>query len=83
MAKIRTNLIGVVTVDELTLYPGDEVPEGVTVGDHVLDPETVEESAEPNGDPDGEGDSGGEDAQGDDPEEPAEPKKPATRARKS
>lgn len=36
MAKIREDLIGVVSVGGLSLSPGDEIPEGVTVGDHVL-----------------------------------------------
>lgn len=61
MAKIRADLVGVVAVEDLTLYPGDEVPDGVIVGDHVLEL----------------GDSGEDD------KEPAEPKRSASRARKS
>ncbi len=37
MAKIRNDLVGAVHVDGHVLYAGDEVPDGVTVGDHVLD----------------------------------------------
>lgn len=36
MAKIREDLFGVVSVGGLDLFPGDTVPDGVTVGDHVL-----------------------------------------------
>ena len=43
MAKIREDLAGVVSVDGFNLSAGDEVPEGVTVGDHVL----AQEKAEP------------------------------------
>lgn len=38
MAKIREDLVGVVSVAGLTLRPGEEVPEGVSVGGHVLAP---------------------------------------------
>ena len=37
MAKIREDLVGAVHVDGHVLYAGDTVPDGVTVGDHVLD----------------------------------------------
>ncbi len=36
MAKIREDLAGVVSVGGLNLKAGDVVPDGVTVGDHVL-----------------------------------------------
>lgn len=36
MAKIRDDLQGVVSADGVNLSAGDEVPDGVTVGDHVL-----------------------------------------------
>ena len=39
MAKIREDLVGVVSVGGLNLKAGDVVPDGVTVGDHVLAPE--------------------------------------------
>ena len=38
MAKIREDLAGVVSVGGLNLRAGDVVPDGVTVGDHVLAP---------------------------------------------
>ena len=38
MAKIREDLVGVVSVGGLNLSAGDVVPDGVTVGDHVLAP---------------------------------------------
>lgn len=39
MAKIREDLVGVVSVGGLNLSAGDVVPDGVTVGDHVLAPQ--------------------------------------------
>ena len=36
MAKIREDLVGVVSVGGLNLAAGDVVPDGVTVGGHVL-----------------------------------------------
>ena len=39
MAKIREDLVGVVSVGGLNLKAGDVVPDGVTVGDHVLAPQ--------------------------------------------
>lgn len=41
MAKIREDLIGVVSAGEYVLKPGDEVPSGVTVGSHVLAPDAT------------------------------------------
>lgn len=38
MAKIREDLVGVVSVGGLNLAAGDVVPDGVTVGGHVLAP---------------------------------------------
>lgn len=43
MAKIREDLVGVVLVDGVNLYPGDEVPDGVAVGDHVLEQKDTDE----------------------------------------
>lgn len=40
MAKIREDLEGVVSVDGHVLYAGDEVPDGVEVGEHVLEPKS-------------------------------------------
>lgn len=42
MARIREDIVGVVSVAGLILSPGDEVPEGVIVGAHVLDPDSIE-----------------------------------------
>lgn len=44
MARIREDLVGVVSVAGLSLRAGDVVPDGVTVGGHVLAPEPVRES---------------------------------------
>lgn len=49
--KIRTDLEGVVTAygeDEAlhVLKAGDEVPDGVTVGDHVTEPASGDEAAD-------------------------------------
>lgn len=49
--KIRPDLDGVVTAyDEdgktYTLKAGDEVPDGVTVGDHVTEPASGDEAAD-------------------------------------
>ncbi|WGW12747.1 hypothetical protein LWF01_02950 [Saxibacter everestensis] len=41
MAKIREDLIGAVYVGNHVLYAGDEIPDEVTVGPHLV------ESAEP------------------------------------
>jgi len=38
MVKIREDLSGVVSVGGLNLRAGDVVPDGVSVGDHVLAP---------------------------------------------
>lgn len=46
MAKIREDLIGIVYVGEHVLKAGETVPEGVTVGDHVLAPESDSEPVE-------------------------------------
>ena len=51
MSRIRSDLVGVVTVRDasaqlVTLSAGDEVPEGVVVGDHLTEPA---EPAEPAG----------------------------------
>lgn len=46
MGRIREDLVGVVTVDGVHLFAGDEVPEGVVVGDHVLEP-VSDEKPEP------------------------------------
>lgn len=49
MAKIRDDLQGVVSVDGVNLSAGDAVPDGVTVGDHVLAQEkTAEEKPKRN-----------------------------------
>lgn len=47
MAKIREDLVGVVTVGEYVLRAGDDVPGDVTVGDHVLQAEAEKPKAEP------------------------------------
>lgn len=50
MAKIREDLVGVVSVNGLNLKAGDVVPDGVTVGGHVLAAEekpVVEDMPEP------------------------------------
>lgn len=50
MGRIREDLVGVVSVGGVDLFPGDEVPEGVAVGDHVLAAEPVKvEKSEPVG----------------------------------
>jgi len=36
LAKIREDLVGVVSVNGLNLSAGETVPDGVAVGDHVL-----------------------------------------------
>lgn len=41
MARIREDLVGVVSVGGLSLPAGAVIPDGVTVGDHVLAPEPV------------------------------------------
>lgn len=51
MAKIRDDLVGVVSVGGLNLGAGDVVPDGVTVGDHVLAQEKAEKPAEPQQEP--------------------------------
>ncbi|QIK82403.1 hypothetical protein [Sanguibacter sp. HDW7] len=62
MAKIRHDLVGVVhpyTADGIPagfhLSAGDDVPDGIVVGPHLLDGDVPEEPAEPAGDdaPDG------------------------------
>ena len=42
--RIRSDLVGVVHVDGAVLAAGDEVPEGVTVGDHLVAAEKVKEA---------------------------------------
>lgn len=46
MSTIRQDLIGSVIIhtDEgtVTLFAGDEIPEGVTVGEHLIHPDTPE-----------------------------------------
>lgn len=37
MAKIRDDIVGVVHAGEYVLRAGDAVPDGATVGDHVLE----------------------------------------------
>lgn len=54
MPTIRTDLIGVTTVNDpdggiLILSAGDEIPEGVTVGDHLI-AEADESAADAAGD---------------------------------
>lgn len=46
--KIRGDFEGVVYVDGKALKAGDEVPEGVDVGDHLFDPpkQSAKKSAE-------------------------------------
>ena len=39
--RIRSDLVGVVYVESLVLRAGDTIPDGVTVGDHLLEPETA------------------------------------------
>lgn len=59
MTKIREDLIGVVWANYadgspvgVPLSAGDDVPVGAVVGDHVLDPDTVEpEQSYPEGEP--------------------------------
>ena len=46
MARIREDLVGVVSVGGLSLPAGAVVPDGVTVGDHVLAPEPMREKPE-------------------------------------
>lgn len=36
MAKIIKDLVGVVYVDDLVLRAGDDIPESVAVGDHLV-----------------------------------------------
>lgn len=47
MSKIREDLEGVVVIgtggDPIILHPGDDVPEGVELGDHVLAGDDVPE----------------------------------------
>ena len=47
MSKIREDLEGVVVIgtggDPIVLHPGDDVPEGVELGDHVLAGDDVPE----------------------------------------
>ena len=47
MAKIREDLVGVVDAGEHALKAGDTVPDGVTVGDHVLAAEKPAPKDEP------------------------------------
>jgi len=37
--RIRSDLVGVVYVESLVLRAGDTIPDGVTVGDHLLEPD--------------------------------------------
>ena len=37
--QIRSDLVGVVYVEDLVLRAGDIIPDGVTVGDHLLEPD--------------------------------------------
>ena len=50
--RIRSDLVGVVYVESLVLRAGDTIPDGVTVGDHLLEPEAGPE--DPESDTDGE-----------------------------
>lgn len=45
--KIRDDLVGVVYVDGNVLQAGDEVPEGVELGDHLFDEAPAESAKKP------------------------------------
>lgn len=45
--KIREDLVGVVYVDGHVLQAGDEVPEGVEVGDHLFDDPKADAAKKP------------------------------------
>jgi hypothetical protein len=47
VSRIREDLVGVVWAGGVDLFPGDEVPAGVSVGDDLLATETPVEKAEP------------------------------------
>jgi len=40
--RIRSDLVGVVYVESLVLRAGDTIPDGVTVGDHLFEPDGSE-----------------------------------------
>ena len=46
--RIRSDLVGVVYVEGLVLRAGDTIPDGVTVGDHLLEPDGTD-APEPEG----------------------------------
>lgn len=43
MSIIRDDVFGVVAVDGIVLKAGDEVPEGIVVGSHLIVPDTEPE----------------------------------------
>lgn len=52
--RIRSDLVGVVYVESLVLRAGDTIPDGVTVGDHLFEPDGTDAPEEADElDPDG------------------------------
>lgn len=93
MAKIRADLTGVVVIpgdggEPTILAAGGKIPEGVTVGDHLIDPGDIETPEVPEAGAEGGAEATdsadsteGEEPQDDDsPEESTEPAKPVARS---
>ena len=76
MSIIRDDVFGVVAVDGIVLKAGDEVPEGIVVGSHLIVPD-------PEPQPELEPETASEASPEPEPEVEAPAEKPAPRARRS